>query len=243
MAEHYPIFVDLRGRSVVVVGGGAAAERRVRALLAAGAAITIIAPELTADLRRLVAAEALIWEPRPFRPGDLAGARLVVAERLDPATNRAIYQEAEERGIFVNVEDDLPNCSFLAPAVLRQGDLTLAISTAGRAPALAVRIRERLERRFGPEYGAFLELAGRFRRPLLAAVETFEDRRRRWYRLVDSPVLELLRQGRHEQALVLAGDILGVDPDPATSRPARDRNRGPVLSFTPRPSRPTRTTS
>jgi siroheme synthase-like protein len=209
------VLLDLRQRPVVVVGGGEPAERRVRALLDAGALVTVIAPRLSPGLEDLAAAERIVWLDRSFRPGDLAGgARLAFAQRLDPAVNRAIYAEAEERGLFVNVEDDVANCSFISPAVARQGDLLIAISTAGRAPALAVRVREELEHRFGPEYAALLELAGRLRRPLAAAVPDFAERRRRWYRFVDSRALALLRDDRVREAEELAISIMGVEPEP-----------------------------
>lgn len=225
MSTYYPVLLDLRERAVTVVGGGDPATRRVERLLEAGAEVTVIAPRVSDGLRRFAAEERIVWLDRRFRPGDLAGARLVVAERLDAPTNRAVFAEAEERGIFVNVEDDLPNCSFISPAVVRRGDLLIAISTAGRSPALAVRLREELEQRFGPEYGALLELAGRLRAPLAAAVPEFAARRERWYRFVDSPALDLLRRGRQREAEELAVEIMGVDPEPAATRTSPDVGR------------------
>ena len=213
--SYYPVYLDLRGRPVVVVGGGAVAEEKVRGLLGAGARVKLVAPELTPELARLAAEGLVAWLPRAYRRGDLAGAFLVVAERVDPRTDRRVFEEAEARGIFANVQDDVPHCSFIAPSIVRQGDLTVAISTAGKAPVLAVRLRQQLERLLGPEHARFLALAGTVRKPLAERYPDFSERRDRWYRLIDSDVLELLRQGEEDAARERFDEILGVAPGEA----------------------------
>jgi siroheme synthase-like protein len=115
----------------------------------------------------------------------------------------------------LNVEDDPARCSFLAPAVVRRGDLVVAISTSGRSPALAVRLRQRLEAELGPGHARFLALAARFRAPLLAAVPSFAERRRRWYELVDSDALLLLSRGDELSAARRFVELLGVAPQAA----------------------------
>ena len=207
---YYPVHLSLAERLVVVVGGGAVAERKVAGLLPCGARVRVVAPELTPELARLAERGEIEHRARAFRPGDLEGAFLALGEPGERSRDAAFFAEAERRGIFANVEDDLDHCSFIAPSIVRRGDLVLAISTSGRAPALAVRLRERLERELGPEYGAFLELAGRLRGPLARAVPEFEERRRRWYELVDSDVLSLFRDGRAAEARERAEQILGV---------------------------------
>lgn len=114
--------------------------------------------------------------------------------------------------MLVNVVDDVPLCDFIAPSVIRQGDLTVAISTSGKAPALAVRIRESLEEKFGPEYARFLELAGAIRQSLAEKNPDFNTRRTLWYRLVDSDILDLLRAGDEDAAYQKIEDIMGVPP-------------------------------
>lgn len=208
----YPIFLDLAGRSVVVVGGGAVAEEKVEGLLETEARITVISEELTPVLASRAEGERVRHIPREFRPGDLAGAFLVLAERMDPDLEALIFSEAEERGIFANVQDRLPRCSFHAPALLRRGDLAVAISTAGSAPALASRLRQRLGEELGPEISEFLAMVGPLRTELARRFPAFSDRKERWYRLVDSPVLDLLRQGNTAAAQALVGEMLGVSP-------------------------------
>lgn len=215
MNPYYPVYLDLRGRPVAVVGGGEVAAEKVEGLLAAGARVKVIAPELSGDLLRLRDTGVLAWVPRAYRRGDLAGMFLVLAERSDQATHARIFAEAEERGIFANVQDEVPYCSFIAPSIVRQGDLTVAISTRGHAPVLAVRLRQDLEKRLGPEYARFLTLAGSVRRPLAERFPSFTERKDRWYRLVDSDVLELLRQGDESRARRRFADILGVEPEVA----------------------------
>ncbi len=207
---YYPVHLSLAERLVVVKGGGPVAERRVAGLARCGARVRVVAPELTPALAERARSGEIEHVARPYRTGDLEGAALALAEPGEPASDAAFFAEAEGRGIFVNVEDDLEHCSFIMPSLVRRGDLVVAISTSGRAPALAVRLRERLERELGAEYGALLELAGRLRAPLAKAVSEFEERRRRWYELVDSEVLILFREGRTDEALELAERIMGV---------------------------------
>jgi siroheme synthase-like protein len=204
------VFLDLRDRPCVVVGGDAAALAKVEGLIEAGARVTVVAPELEPGLAALAASGAILHRARGYRRGDLAGAFLALSVVRDPAVARPFFEEAEALGIPANVMDDIPHCSFIAPSIVRRGDLAVAISTSGRAPALAVRLRQRLERELGAEHGRFLELAGALREPLAEACPDFEERRRRWYRLVDSDVLDLLARGEEEKARRRIEDISGV---------------------------------
>jgi siroheme synthase-like protein len=210
-ADHYyPVLLDLRGRSCIVIGGGTIATGKVEGLLAAGAGVTVIAPELSSALAALVEAGRVRHLARAYQPGDLAGAFLAVGATDDRAANAAVWEEAAARNLLFNAVDDVPHCNFIAPSVLRQGDLTVAISTGGRAPALAVRLKERLAPELGPEYARFLELAGELRAGLAAAVPDFEERKALWYQLVDSDVIALLRAGDEAGALNRIEEITGV---------------------------------
>lgn len=209
---YYPVFLNLRGRRCVVIGGGRIAEGKVRGLLEAEAAVTVVAPALTPGLRSLVDGGQIACVPRAYQPGDLAEAFLVISATDDRATNEQVWDEATARNLPINVVDDTPHCTFIAPSILRRGDLTIAISTSGKAPALAVRLREELEQRIGDEHARFLELAGTLREPLAARYPDFETRRALWYQLVDSGVLELLRQGDEAAARHRMAEIMGVAP-------------------------------
>ncbi len=153
---------------------------------------------------------------RGFKDGDLAGAALVIVTENDPGVRDAVFAEAREGNVLINTVDDLPRCNWIAPSILRRGHLTIAISTAGKAPVLAVRLRQRLESEIGFEHARFLEMASEVRAPLAARHPDFEERRARWYRLVDSDVLELLRRGEETAAHGRFLEFLGVAP-PARS--------------------------
>jgi siroheme synthase-like protein len=214
MPDFYPIFLNLQDQPCTVVGGGQVAEGKVDGLLAAGARVTVIAPRLSQALRACVDAGQVTYVSRVYRPGDLAGAFLVISATDHPETNRQVWQEATTNRQPVNVVDDPPYCTFIAPSVMRQGDLSIAISTGGKAPALAVRIKERLQEQLGPHYARFLYLAGRLRRALAQHSPDFETRKALWYRLVDSDVLELLEQGDEPAALQRISEIVGFRFEP-----------------------------
>lgn len=209
---YYPVYLDLRGRPCAVLGGSALAEEKARGLLDSGAQVTVFAADPTPGLADLSATGALRHVGRPYRNGDLAGIFLAITAETDSALREAIWREAQARGVLLNTIDDPPRCDFIAPAIVRRGDLTLAISTAGKAPALAVRLRQELESKLGDEHARFLDLAGRVRKPLAERHPDFQTRRDLWYRLVDSDVLDLLRIGQDEAARARFEEILGVAP-------------------------------
>lgn len=185
----YPVMLRLEGRRVVFVGGGRETEEKVLGLVEAGAEVTLISPHEHPPL-------PVRWEKRAYREGDLEGAWLVFCHLPDPAGHAPIFAEAERRGIWCNAVDDPPHCAFTMPAVHRQGELVVAVSTQGVAPALSARLRQRFARELGPEYAAFLERARTLRGEIQQRYPTFAERREAWYRVVDAlgSDLETLRQ-------------------------------------------------
>lgn len=204
--RYYPVFLDLRGRLCVVAGGGRIARDKVLGLVEAGARVRVIAPRVEAM------PEGVEIIQRPFDPAELAGAALAVAATDDPAVNQAVARAAGERGIPVNVVDDPEACTFLVPAVVRRGRVRVAISTGGASPLLARRLRERIEAIIGEEWGELAEILMELRRQweprARGAGLSFEARRQAWDRLLDSSVLEMLREGRGAEARQLAENIL-----------------------------------
>lgn len=196
----YPVVLHLQGQRCVVVGGGALAEEKVLGLLEAGADLTVIAPELTPALRMLSGQGRFRWIARRVEAGDLAGALLAVAADEDRSRNAALWEEAIRERVLFNALDDPPHCRFIYPSVLRRGALAIAVSTMGLAPALAVRLRQKLAEQVGPEYAAFLELAVEWRETITRAVPDAVRRKNLWYQIVDSDVLDLLRSGKDDEA-------------------------------------------
>lgn len=230
MSVFYPVSLNVEGRPCVVVGGGAVAEQKVLGLLKAGARVTVISPRITRRLIELAAEGAVRIRPRPYRPGDLEGAFLAVAATEDRAVNRTVWEEAEQRGALLNAVDDMPHCHFIAPAIYRQGDLTVAVSTAGKSPALAVRVRDRIGALIGYEYGTFLDLLGELRTAVAARVPDGAARTALWYRLVDSDAIEFIQRQDIAGARTRLAQLLDdADRDPAASGPAGRLSRpGPT---------------
>jgi siroheme synthase-like protein len=174
----YPVFIEVRDRVVLVAGDGAEAKHKAATLAELGAAV-----------RR--------WSPAdgPFVPDLLDDALLAIVNTGDRVLDRQIAAEARSRRVLVNTVDDIPACDWSAPAILRRGDLTIAVATGGVAPALAVRLRDRFAEEVGPPHGELLALFGELRPEIMATGRSFRDRRRLWYELVDGPALAMLEAG------------------------------------------------
>ena len=177
----YPVFLELTGRRAVVIGALAVAEGKDAALREAGATVDV-------------------YPSDGWAPADLDAAFVCVASSEDPAERDAIARAAHERGVLVNVMDDVPNCDFAAPAIVRRGDLVLAIGTGGRSPAVARKVREELERRFSPEWAEALTVIAEVRAETLPALGDLATRARRWRHALDlDEAAELVRTGRPEE--------------------------------------------
>jgi siroheme synthase-like protein len=204
MSFQFPVTLDVEGQRCLVIGTGAGVAERVRALAAAKARVTVLGGALAPG----VAAGEVRWIARDYQPGDLAGYLVVIAATNDRALNARIWEEAEARGTLFNAVDDPEHCRFSFPAIHRQGDLLVAVSSNGRSPALAARIRDRIAGELGEEYGVLLDLLSRLRQDLADRYRDFESRRAASYRLVDSPALELIRRGEPDRAEQLLRTIL-----------------------------------
>ena len=164
----YPIVLDLSGRRCVVVGGGAVAERKVEGLLAAGAAVTVVSPELTEGLEARAARREIKLARRCYRRGDLAGASLAFVAVGEPRLSAAVAREGRRQGVWVNAADDPEHCDFFLPSILRRGKLVVAIATGGASPALARAVREEIERLLPTDYAELAETVAEVRRELKA---------------------------------------------------------------------------
>ncbi len=193
---YYPIFADLHGRSCLVVGGGAIAQRKVAALLACGASITIVSPMVTRTLAAYAAQGRIRHRARRFAPSDLKGAWLACAATDDQRINERVCAAASARRIFVNVVDQPPLCSFIAPAIVRRGPLTIAISTGGASPSLAKQLRRELRAAVGPEYGTMARLLGTLRVAAKRRLPRYHDRKRYFGALVTGRAFRLVRAGQ-----------------------------------------------
>lgn len=190
---YYPVHLKIDGRRAVIAGGGAVAARKCAGLLAAGAVVTVVAPSLCPDLAELLRQGAISHHSREFRTGDLAGAILAFAATDDPAVNREVAEEARRVGVLVDVVDAPPLSSFISPAVVRRDDLLLTVSTGGRSPSLAARVREELALRYGPEYGEAARLLGAVREKLLTPPAKRAYNKQIFDELLNHDLLRLLK--------------------------------------------------
>jgi precorrin-2 dehydrogenase/sirohydrochlorin ferrochelatase len=208
--QTYPVFVLLAGKPCLVVGGGQVAARKVQDLLTAGARVTVVSPALTPALAALAGRGEIRHLQGDFQEEQVAGMALVIGATDDMAVNARVSAAAQARGIWVNIVDQPELCTFIVPAQVRRGDLTLAISTGGASPALARRLREELEGRFGPEYGPYLALMQTIRTRVLEARRGDPDNAVLFKRLVDSPLREALGRGDLTEVRRILQEILGL---------------------------------
>lgn len=173
----FPMMLNLSRRPCLVVGAGAIGEGKIAGLLAAGAAVRVVAPEATPQVLEWARAGRVAHHNRRFTLSDLDEMFVAVAATSDVALNHEIYQEARRRRVLCNVVDDPEYCDFFYPAIVRRGRLQIAISTSGVSPALARRLRELLEKLFGPQYELLMEEAARRRAEILGSVSDPARRR------------------------------------------------------------------
>ncbi|MEE4277680.1 MAG: siroheme synthase CysG [Halieaceae bacterium] len=198
--EYLPINIRLRDRPVVLVGAGVVAARKARFLLDAGASLRVIAPEQDTVFRTLASQRELTWIGRRYAAGDLADAELVIAATPDRAVNEAVYREARERRIPVNVVDAPELCSFIFPAIVDRSPLTVAISSGGASPVLARRVRSRIEAMLPPATAEIARFARRHRERVRRHTASEDERRRLWETIIDGPVAQLILANRPEDA-------------------------------------------
>jgi precorrin-2 dehydrogenase/sirohydrochlorin ferrochelatase len=185
------MFLKLQGRSCLVVGAGKIGESKIRSLLVAGANVRVVAPRATPAIVAWERAGVLAWQARGFESADLESTFLVVAATSSVEVNDAVYREARRRQVLCNVVDDPDRCDFYYPAVVRRGDLQIAISTAGKSPALAQRLRRQFEAQLSPIYAGWIEELGRLRKQLFGRPLKSEDRRKRLHELASRESFEV----------------------------------------------------
>jgi precorrin-2 dehydrogenase/sirohydrochlorin ferrochelatase len=198
--KYYPIYLDLRYRPCLIVGGGQVAERKTLSLVEAGANVTVISPSLTQKLQELSQSGKIIHLPKTFDDKDLTGALLVIAATDSREVNTSIGRLCKKRNILVNVVTPPDESSFIVPSVVERGELLIAVSTSGMSPALSKKIRQELEKRYGPEYEVFLGKMSMLRARLMDEVKDDDVRREILQALADSDVISLLKEGKIHDA-------------------------------------------
>jgi precorrin-2 dehydrogenase/sirohydrochlorin ferrochelatase len=205
---YYPVFLEMKDRRCVVIGGGVVAERRVEGLVAVGANVTVISPAITERLRNMLTQGAIRHVAREYRTGDRAGYDLVFVATDNSEINAAVAAEAPSLRIWVNSADDPDHCDFILPAVIRRGELAVAVSTGGVSPAATRAIREELDEYFTADYARFVQIASEVRRELREkSVSPSADA---WNRALGGDFRRLIKEGKALQAKELLLEKLGA---------------------------------
>jgi precorrin-2 dehydrogenase/sirohydrochlorin ferrochelatase len=206
-AELFPMFLKIAGRSCLVVGAGTVAESKIESLVRCDAKVCVVAPEATESVRNAAAAGEIVWHRRRYRKSDLDGALLVIAATSSPTLHERIFRQAQRGGILCNSVDEPSRCDFYYPAVVRRGPLQIAISTGGRSPALAQRLRRELAAQLAEEYGPWTEEIGRARNAVLARKLTPEQRKAIMHKLSSAIAFEAFRKSFQPQGRGKARDV------------------------------------
>ena len=215
---YYPIFLNLRGKRTVVVGGGMVAQRKIETLLEHGADVHVISRALTPELDREVKGGRVKHLGEEFSETHLDGAFMVIAATDDTDLNRRVSRAAQKKGLLINAVDQPDDCNFIVPSILRRGDLRIAISTSGKSPAMARKVREDLETQFGDEYESFLNLMGRMRREIIARRLSQKENSRIFRELIESSILEAIGREAWEEAASALSDIVKIAYTPEEVR-------------------------
>jgi len=192
--SYYPILVQLEGMKAVVVGGGVVAQRKIDTLLAYHADVHVVSRDLTPKLSKYLEEQRIKLSGHEFKDSHLDGAFVVIAATDDPLLNRQVSERASARGLLINAVDQPADCNFIVPSILRRGDLLVAVSTSGKSPAFAKKVREELEKQFGDEYGSFLVLMGCLREEILEKELSQEENKRIFHQLVNSRILDAMAE-------------------------------------------------
>lgn len=207
----YPVCLDIKDKLCVVVGGGEVALRKVQGLLAAGAKVRLISPAAEPELAVLAGQGRIDWRRKKYTPEDLSRALLVFAATDDRMAQEMICRQATRDGQLVNVADDPACCNFQVPACLRRGNLTIAVATNGKSPAVAAMIRGRLEQEFGPEYEVLLNLMALVRRRMAAGSHSQAERKKIYKKILHDDIVEWIRGGKTDLLRAHLQNVFGPE--------------------------------
>ncbi len=207
--KYYPVNLDIKKKNCLVIGGGAVATRKVKTLLACGACVTIVSPEVTDSLKELAGKGIIVLEKRPYGPADLNGMFLVIGATNIDGLNTKIASDARHQNILCNIADKPEACNFILPSVVNRGDLIIAISTSGKSPAFSKQLRKNLEQEFGAEYAEFLELMGAIRNRLLSSGHAPDVHKQLFKRLISCGLVTMIRDRKIDEINRQLMKILG----------------------------------
>ncbi len=208
---YYPIMVDLTDREVLVIGGGSVAARKISTLVEYGASVSVAAREIDPEISSYIDEGKVRYLGEEYSLVYLKEKFLVIAATDDAELNHRISLAAEAKGMLINAVDQPADCNFIVPSIIRRGDLTVSVSTSGKSPALAKKIRKDLTEYFGDEYELFLRMMGKIRNEVLAEGNDQKENSRIFHSLVKSDLFDSVKAGDYDKAAVILSEILGRD--------------------------------
>ena len=197
---YYPIFIDVENRDVVIIGGGNVCARKAETMLRYGARVTVVSPKFTEEIEQWAKEGRIRIKSKPYDDSDLEGASMVIASTDDESVNIRVATDSRRRRIPVNVVDVTPLCEFIVPAIVESGSIQIAVSTGGKSPAVARTLKEDLQRLVGTEYAEINDLLGSLRDDAKRVLPTDIDRKRFFDGILARGVLQMLRDGKREEA-------------------------------------------
>ena len=205
----YPVNLQINNQLCIVIGGGSVAERKIRGLLAAGACVTVLSPEVTPHLAELIRQKKLTHIDRTYGEGDLAGFFIVISATNNEAVNQLVAAEGSKRGALVNVVDAPQLGNFSVPSKITHGDLLITVSTGGKSPALAKMLGRELAQHYGPEYGMYLDLLSAARSKMKENIQLPKEREAFWRQTIDQETINLLKEGKIQEAEAKINNAIG----------------------------------
>lgn len=207
--KFYPVSLDISDKKCVVIGGGEVAERKIMRLLECGARVVLVGKSIIPGLRAMSEEGVIEHVPCDYSEEHIEGAFLVIGATDRDDVNERIYLDSNSRGILVNIVDEPARCNFIVPAIFRRKDLLIAISTGGKSPALAGRLRKSMEEKYGPEYGILLDIMGNLRKKIIARGGTPEVNKKIFESILDSDILRHIRREEWDKAGKIVKDLTG----------------------------------
>ncbi|MEA3428597.1 MAG: bifunctional precorrin-2 dehydrogenase/sirohydrochlorin ferrochelatase [Thermodesulfobacteriota bacterium] len=207
--RYYPVNLDVLNRKCLVVGGGYVGTRKVLTLLDCGAIMTVVSPDVTEKLLELAGNGSITWKKRSYLTSDLDKIFLVIGATNNEELNRQISADAEKLNMLCNIADRPEVCNFILPSIVNRGDLVISISTSGKSPAFAKKLRKELEKQFGVEYAEFLRLMGAIRKKLLSEKHEPEAHKHLFEQIIKSDLVGMIKNNKKEDINSLLFEILG----------------------------------
>jgi precorrin-2 dehydrogenase/sirohydrochlorin ferrochelatase len=207
--RYYPVSLDIRGKKCLVVGGGDVGTRKVITLLECGAYVIVVSIDASEKILMLAESGRIELKRRPYTGDDLEDMFLVICATDNEELNLRVSRDAGKRGMLCNIADRPEACNFILPAVVKRGDLVIAVSTSGKSPAFAKKLRKDLEKQYGAEYADFLKLMGEIRKKLLSKNHGPEEHKHLFEKLISRDMVQLIKKNEKDKINAVIKDVLG----------------------------------